>query len=123
MSHVIDLSNSSVQVTNRRLSDEPGRVTKGDPHQNIALHYRHPDGRAAAGTWISSPGRWHAFTGQVEFCHILRGRCALIHENGTRTEFGPGDSFLIPRGFRGEWEVMETCEKHFFILHDPVTGP
>ncbi|MGK7659745.1 cupin domain-containing protein [Marinovum sp. E06] len=49
---------------------------------------------------------------------MLRGRCALIHEDGHRQEFGPGDSFLIPNGFRGHWEVLETCEKHFVIFQE-----
>lgn len=116
MSHVIDLSLPGGTLTERHLADEPGRVTQGDPRQKIGLRYSGAGGRLKAGYWVSTPGRWHAFTDRDEYCHILSGRCALIHEDGTRQDFGPGDSFLIPNGFRGFWEVTETCEKHFVIL-------
>ncbi|MDD9745064.1 MULTISPECIES: cupin domain-containing protein [Marinovum] len=118
MSHVINLSTAAADTSERRLADEPGRVTDGDPHQRIGLHYDGAGGRLKAGSWVSTPGRWQAFTGRDEYCYILRGRCALIHEDGHRQEFGPGDSFLIPNGFRGHWEVLETCEKHFVIFQE-----
>lgn len=116
MSHVIDLHQPAPDTIRRRLADEPGRVTDGDPVQKIGLHYTGGAGRLKAGTWVSTPGCWRAFGGRDEYCYILSGRGALIHEDGTRQEFTAGSSFLIPEGFRGVWEVSETCEKHFVIL-------
>lgn len=118
MTHVINLSNPAPTTTQRHLKNDPARVTNGNPKQQISMHYTGAGGRLKAGKWVSTPGRWHAFTGRDEYCYILRGCCALIHEDGTRQEFGPGDSFLIPNGFRGFWEVLETCEKHFVIFEE-----
>ncbi|MDK3073806.1 cupin domain-containing protein [Sedimentitalea sp. JM2-8] len=114
--HIIDLNADAKTVQTRRLADEEGRVLEGDPEQKIALHYSDGSGRLRVGQWISTPGKWRAFTNRDEYCYILSGRCALIHEDGTRREFTAGSSFLIPDGFRGYWEVMETTEKHFVIL-------
>jgi uncharacterized cupin superfamily protein len=114
MTRVIDLHTTPEETTIRALVDEPGRVLGGDPRQAIGMH--HVDGPLRVGIWTSTPGRWRAFGERDEYCHILSGRCALIHADGTRAEFGPGASFLIPNGFEGEWEVMETCTKHFVIL-------
>ena len=68
-----------------------------------------------AGIWTSTPGKWHAFTDKDEYCYIVKGHCALIHEDGTRQDFRTGASFLIPNGFRGYWEVVEETTKHFVI--------
>ncbi|WP_343211643.1 cupin domain-containing protein (plasmid) [Aliisedimentitalea scapharcae] len=113
--HVINLNDAPAVKTSRRLADMPDRVVSGDPHHEIGMHFTSPDGRVSAGVWTSTPGTWHVFTDKDEYCYIVSGLCALIHEDGTRTEFGPGSSFLIPDGFRGFWDVVETTTKHFVI--------
>ena len=52
---------------------------------------------------------------------ILSGHCRLIDEKGHARTFRGGDAFLIPNGFRGYWEVIETTTKHFVIRHHPAT--
>ena len=99
------------------LADLPDRVVDGDPHHESMTRYSGANGVLQAGTWTSTPGRWRVFGGRDEFCTLLSGRVALITASGERQEFGPGDSFLIPNGFDGFWEVMETATKHFVILH------
>ena len=39
----------------------------------------------------------------------------LIDAAGSVTTFRAGDAFLVPNGFRGFWEVVETTTKHFVI--------
>jgi uncharacterized cupin superfamily protein len=39
----------------------------------------------------------------------------LIAEDGSAQTFRTGDAFLIPNGFRGYWDVIETTTKHFVI--------
>ncbi|MFD3188737.1 cupin domain-containing protein [Sedimentitalea sp. HM32M-2] len=102
-------------TTKRRLSDLPDRVVAGDPHHETQMQYTSPDGTLLAGTWISTPGKWHAFADRDEFCVILTGHVRLIAADGTAQEFRAGDSFLIPNGFEGYWEVLETTTKHFVI--------
>lgn len=114
--HVIDLNKDEpLSVTERRLADLPDRVVQGDPHHKIGLNFQSPDGNLLAGTWTSTPGKWHAFADKDEYCYIVSGHCALTHEDGTRNEFSAGSSFFIPNGFRGFWEVIETTTKHFVI--------
>ncbi|MDG1432141.1 MAG: cupin domain-containing protein [Paracoccaceae bacterium] len=112
---VIDLMNATAPQVSRRLADIPDCVIEGDPHQDIWMFSKSPDGKLSVGAWVSTPGKWNAFAGKDEYCYIISGRCALIHEDGTRQEFSAGSSFFIPDGFRGFWEVMETCTKHFVI--------
>lgn len=113
--HVVDLGKASDAKTSRRLADIPDCVVEGDPHQDIWIHSTSPDGKLTVGVWTSTPGKWHAFAGKDEYCYIVSGRCALIHEDGTRQEFTAGGSFFIPDGFKGFWEVLETTTKHFVI--------
>lgn len=119
---IVDFSAKPQDSTQRRLADLPGRVVAGDPRHETQLHFRSPDGALVAGTWTSSPGKWHAFTDRDEFCHIIAGRCALISSDGQRWEFTAGQSFLIPNGFRGYWEIIETTTKHFVIREHETSG-
>lgn len=113
--HVINLSEPPQALNKRRLADLPDRVVAGDPHHTSAALFTSPDGALTAGVWTSTPGKWHAFTDKDEYCYIVSGHCALIHADGTRSEFRAGDSFFIPDGFRGYWEVIETTTKHYVI--------
>jgi uncharacterized cupin superfamily protein len=68
-----------------------------------------------AGTWTSTPGKWRAFTSRDEFCHIVSGQVRLLGDDGTVRSFTTGDAFLIPNGFTGCWEVVETTIKHVVV--------
>lgn len=112
---VIDFTKDPGTTSNRRLADLPDRVVAGDPHHETKMLFNSPDGSLMAGTWTSTPGKWHAFADRDEFCMILSGHVKLISETGEEQEFRGGDAFLIPNGFRGYWDVIETTVKHFVI--------
>lgn len=112
---VVDFSAQSDAWEARRLADLPDRVAAGDPHHHSVGRFSNPNGDLIAGTWTSTPGKWRAFTDRDEFCTILSGHVRLIAEDGSAQEFRAGDSFLIPNGFRGFWEVVETTTKHYVI--------
>lgn len=112
---VISFSDTPLSDTKRRLSDLPDRVVEGDPHHSTQMCFESPDGALIAGTWTSTPGKWHAFTDRDEFCMILEGHVRLIDEDGNAKTYKAGDAFLIPNGFRGYWDVIETTTKHFVI--------
>lgn len=114
---VIDFQHDSGQRETRRLRDLPDRVLEGDPHHNSSVFFTGEAGGAVAGTWTSTPGRWRAFTRRDEFCCIVSGHVRLIGDDGTAQTFKTGDAFVIPNGFRGCWEVVETTTKHFVVLH------
>ena len=116
---VVDFAAEPIAVSRRRLADLPDRVVDGDPRHVTELRFESPDGGLIAGTWTSTPGKWRAFADRDEFCTILSGHVRLIDEAGRAQTFKTGDAFLIPDGFRGFWEVLETTTKHFVIRrHD-----
>lgn len=112
---VINFGKDTGTTARRRLADLPDRVVEGDPNHESTLFFESSDGKMIAGTWTSTPGKWHAFTDRDEFCYILEGHVRLIAEDGSAQTFRGGDAFLIPDGFRGYWEVIETTTKHFVI--------
>ena len=116
---VVSFADAPITESARRLADLPDRVVEGDPHHVTKLHFESPDGGLIAGTWTSTPGRWHAFTDRDEFCTILSGHVRLVDQAGQAQTFRAGDAFLIPNGFRGYWDVIETTTKHFVIRHQP----
>ncbi|MDD2874521.1 MAG: cupin domain-containing protein [Azoarcus sp.] len=112
---VIEFGNPAVKATQSRLADMPDRVVAGDPLHTNATYFENAGGDVTAGTWTSTPGRWHAFTDRDEFCYIISGHVRLIAEDGTAQTFRTGDAFVIPNGFRGFWDVVETTTKHYVI--------
>ena len=116
---VVDFSCDPLSTSKRRLGDLLDRVVEGDPHHEIASRFESPDGGLTAGTWTSTPGKWHAFTDRDEFCFIISGHVRLISEDGSVQTFKTGDTFLIPNGFRGFWDVVETTTKQYVIRHYP----
>jgi uncharacterized cupin superfamily protein len=41
-----------------------------------------------------------------EFVHVLSGKLILTEPNGTVHEYHPGDSLVLPAGYRGTWEMQ-----------------
>jgi uncharacterized cupin superfamily protein len=91
------------------------RVLAGTPFLTVWNHYSDPDHRFFAGIWAATRGCWRIRYTEHEFCHLLAGRVALQSDQGARWEFGPGDSFVVPSGFAGTWEVLEDCRKLYAI--------
>lgn len=117
---VIDFQKDTGTQEERRLSDLPGRVVAGDPHHKSTTYFKNAAGDVIAGTWTSTPGTWHAFTDRDEFCYIVSGHVRLKSESGEIQTFKTGDAFLIPNGFRGYWDVVETTTKYFMIQFHPA---
>jgi len=51
---------------------------------------------------------------------ITQGRIRLTGDDGDRQEFGPGDCFVVPAGYRGLWEVLEPAAKIYAIYEPPL---
>lgn len=87
----------------------------GQPAQRTWNHYASGDGKFFSGLWEGEPGRWRISYTEHEFCQILSGRSILRSVDGEEIEVGAGDSFVVPAGFEGEWEVVETTKKIYAI--------
>lgn len=91
------------------------RIT-GNPLRTTWTHY------SSAGTdygiWACEPGAWRiAFSAhKEEFFQVIEGRIRIHDSQGEKREFGPGDACVIPAGFCGTFEVLETVRKYFVVI-------
>ena len=92
------------------------RLLSGQPRQVIYNHYAEGTGQFFSGVWSSTRGKWRVSYTEHEFCHLLAGRIAIVSDGGERYDFGAGDSFVIPSGFSGTWEVLEDVRKLYAIF-------
>lgn len=77
-----------------------------------------PATRVMVGYWTGEPGNvqldpWI----YTEVCSILSGRVAVADYQGGRLEFGPGEAFVIPKGFAGKWITIEPSAKIFLAIY------
>ena len=100
-------------------SDTPaGKRVTGNPLQRTWNHYASDDEKFFAGVWEAEPGCWKIRYTEHEFCRILAGRSILRDSDGNEYRLGAGDDFVIPAGFEGEWEVIETTRK-LYAIYEP----
>jgi uncharacterized cupin superfamily protein len=91
------------------------KCVEGRPLQRTWHHFTSTDGKFFAGQWEAEPGCWEVSYSEDEFCQILAGRSVLRDASGAEVELKPGDNFVIPAGFSGQWEVLETTRKIYVI--------
>jgi uncharacterized protein len=106
----------STAVEAQRSVPEAERLLAGEPELTVWNHYTEGTQQFFAGVWAATCGRWVVRYTEHEFCHLLSGRVVLTSEEGERLEFGRGDSFVVPAGFVGTWEVIEECRKVYAIF-------
>lgn len=90
----------------------------GNPKQTLWMQYTDPSGRFFVGVWRSEPGKWRVAYTEEEWCEMLAGRSIVTDETGHAVELKAGDCFVVPRGFAGTWEVVETSLKRF-VVYEP----
>ncbi len=111
---IVVLGEGPVEEVRRAM--EASNVISGTPMHTVRNYFEDNDRQLTAGIWESTAGKWHAFTGKHEFCYILAGRVRLADRAGNYKEFVTGDSFVIPDGFEGTWQVLEDAKKLYVIL-------
>lgn len=94
------------------------RLLEGHPQLTAWNHYADSSEQFFAGVWSGTRGRWRVTYSEHEFCHMLAGRVAIVSAAGVRREFKAGDTFVIPSGFSGTWEVLEDCRK-LYVIFEP----
>ena len=113
------MSNADLVRFDRNLpAPEPGapeRILSGQPRTLTQNLFTDPGEKFFAGIWASTPGVWTVEYAEHEFCQILSGRVMLTPEGGKPQTYSAGDAFVIPAGFRGTWETVETVRKHYAI--------
>ena len=109
--------------TEEKLELDPARLTAGSPMpaQFVRNAYTDNSGRFFAGIWRSSVGAWRVTYTENELCVLTAGRIRITDDHGRQWTYGPGDSFVMPAGFAGLWEVLEPAQKFYAIYEPPAT--
>ncbi|MBY4575496.1 hypothetical protein ACN94_18205 [Gordonia paraffinivorans] len=73
---------------------------------------------AQAGIWECQPGGWPVIDRpNTETCYILSGRATLTDDaTGTTVDISAGDFVVLPPGWSGRWDVVETVRKAYTIF-------
>jgi uncharacterized protein len=92
------------------------RLIAGNPKQTLWMEYTDDSGRFFVGVWESEVGKWSVNYTEEEYFQILEGRSVITADGGRAVEVCGGESMVIPRGFKGTWEVIEPTRKTFVIF-------
>lgn len=95
------------------------RLIAGQPTQAVANAYSEPGEAFHCGVWEGDAGAWRVRYTEHEFCHMLAGKVRIVGDDGTETIVAAGDSFVIPAGFGGIWEVLEPARK-LYAVYEPA---
>lgn len=113
---IVDFSEATTAADHYRPA--PEKILKGDPLQTVYNHYDSPCGQMSAGVWEGEPGQWTVSYTEHEYCEIVQGVSVLRDETGGAKTLRAGDRFVIPAGFKGTWEVLESCRKVYVIFEN-----
>lgn len=58
-----------------------------------------------------------------EFVHIVMGRLILTLDDGREFKFEQGDSFIVPKGFVGTWEMPERYRELVVVDTEALPAP
>jgi uncharacterized cupin superfamily protein len=94
------------------------KCVRGQPLQRSWHQFTSADEKFFSGIWEAEPGCWSINYTENEYCHILAGKSILRDAAGNERDLNPGDQFLIPAGFAGQWEVLETTRK-IYVIYQP----
>ena len=88
---------------------------RGDPQ--LAIQKLAPEAVGNLGIWECQPGGWPVVNRpDTEFTYILSGRARLTDEaSGQAIEVTGGDLVILPPGWTGRWDVLETVRKIYAI--------
>src|SRR5690625_706135 len=87
----------------------------GDPQLRVMKLA--PQAQGNLGVWECQPGGWPVVDRQdTEFAYILSDKAVLTDDKtGDKTEIGAGDLVILPVGWTGRWDVLETVRKIYAI--------
>ncbi|MFJ4444710.1 cupin domain-containing protein [Pseudomonas sp. NPDC089422] len=88
---------------------------QGDPQ--IAIQRLAPEAVGNLGVWECQPGGWPVIDRpDTEFTYIISGRALLTDDQSKEAvEVTGGDLIILPPGWTGRWDVIETVRKVYAI--------
>jgi uncharacterized cupin superfamily protein len=84
-----------------------------------------------AGEVVARVGVWEAGESKTylenypftEYVLMISGHLVVTNDNGTQHEFKAGDTFVIPKGFSGIWDIRERMKKQMVQIGEPQAKP
>jgi uncharacterized cupin superfamily protein len=116
--NIVLMNNNAVDVETYHVDD--AKRISGNPLQSLWNHYSDDSNQFHVGMWQSEPGRWKISYSEHEFCQLLEGVSIVHDDNGGQVTLKAGDNFVIPKGFSGEWEVVEATKK-IYVIYEPTS--
>lgn len=97
----------------------PDRLVQGNPKRLTESLYEHPN--MNCGIWSCEVGAWNIVfsDSKQEFFNIIEGIVRLHHTaSNSFVEIKAGEAGIIPPGFIGTFEVIETVKKYFVVVEN-----
>eukprot|EP00629_Pelagomonadales_sp_RCC1024_P000484 CAMPEP_0119269244 /NCGR_PEP_ID=MMETSP1329-20130426/6729_1 /TAXON_ID=114041 /ORGANISM="Genus nov. species nov., Strain RCC1024" /LENGTH=535 /DNA_ID=CAMNT_0007269241 /DNA_START=229 /DNA_END=1836 /DNA_ORIENTATION=- len=80
-------------------------------------------GSTKVGCWSCTPGSFEVKDRPTtESFYVLDGEAFLTNEDGTATRVVAGDTVVLPKGWSGRWDVLETIKKVWVVVGDGSSG-
>jgi uncharacterized cupin superfamily protein len=98
----------------------PEKLIAGNPKQTLWMQYTDASKKFFVGIWHSEVGKWRIAYTEEEYCKILDGTSVITDASGHAVTVTTGESFVIPSGFTGTWEVLIPTRKEF-VIFEPGT--
>ena len=96
---------------------DPETVVEGEADERGHIFFSNAQGNVNVGIWECSSCtervRDYPFD---QCCFVLEGALTIIDESGHEESFGPGDAFVIPKGFNGDWKMTERYKNYFITV-------
>lgn len=109
------IKHAAIQALPLTPAGQRAGADKGDPQ--IAIHKLAPGAVGNLGVWECQPGGWPVIERpDTEFTYIISGKALLTDSSsGEVVEVAGGDLVILPPGWTGRWDVLETVRKVYAI--------
>ena len=98
----------------------PERVISGAPVFTLWHVGTHPGTGAETGLWQATPGAFRSVRGGAwEVFTVLEGRVEVTEDGGVPVLYTAGSAGILPPGFRGVWNTLETTRKVYVSIPGP----
>ena len=76
------------------------------------------NGHVSVGAWTCTPGSWPVSERTTtEAFMVLEGVFFLTNKDGSARRCSAGDTVVLPKGWSGQWDVIETVKKVWVDSH------